>query len=163
MKRVGLLSKRKLAIIVIGVVLVAIGIYGADQWQSNHRNIQVPGESEVFRARVTALESEPPAEKAPLDVKLSYYDKLVQAKRISGDHAGSVEAFQTREKLSPKDLDYLDYLHLADSYSVLMQKQPALDALTQCEKLLPADNPTEGFYRSEIEDDITRIRDLLQP
>jgi len=84
------------------------------------------------------------------------------AGRSAEDHKGSVTAFENRVKLSDKGLDYLDYLHVALSYKILAQKADALAALDKGEALLPPDNFEEGFFRSEVLEDITKLRSELQ-
>lgn len=149
-------------LLVFIVVLLCVVVALVWLRREQPKTTQLVGEAQVLRDRADAIEAKTPAESAPLNDKLAYYDQLVQAKRISDDHQGAVTAFEKRLKLTDKDLDYLDYLHIALSYQTIDRKPEALSALNQAEKLLPPDSPDEGFFRAEVLEDITRIRSELQ-
>lgn len=148
-------------LVFIAVLLCSAAVYIWVQY-SQPKTITLSGEAQVLRERATDIEANIPAVNAPLSEKLAYYDQLTQARRVSGDHKGAVMAFESRSKLSEAGLTYRDYLLIASSYQVLSQKEAALGALAQSEKLLPPDAPDEGFFRSEVLDDINKMRSELQ-
>jgi len=153
----------RIGFLVFFVLLLCLA--GVLIWQARSeqaKTYQLTGEAQALRDRADAIEAKAPAGNAPLNDKLAYYDQLAQAKRISGDHTGSVAAFEERVKLSDKDLDYMDYLHVALSYQTLDKRAESLRALDQVEKLLPPDDFDSGFFRVDIEEDIIRMRKELQ-
>lgn len=156
-------SKRLRAGLLMSIV-VLLSVAAVLIWMryEQSKTTMLAGESQVLRERASDIEAKAPEESAPLDEKLAYYDQLVQAKRISEDHKGAVAAFESRLKLADKGLDYLDYLHIASSYKIIAQKAEALASLNQAEKLLPPDNSDEGFFRAEVLEDITVMRNELQ-
>lgn len=155
-------KKLQAGLLISLAVLLSIVAVVVSQKYEQSKTTTLAGESQALRDRARDIEARAPSESAPIDEKLAYYDQLVQAKRASEDHKGAVAAFEKRLKLSDKGIDYLDYLHIALSYQAIDQKQDSLSALDRAEKLLPSDSPDGKFLRSEVLDDIIRIRSELQ-
>jgi tetratricopeptide (TPR) repeat protein len=159
------LRSTRVGLVAIGIIIIGLGIFAYWRHQTNQNRVvitHIPTAVEYQTAVAQKLKNNPPAVTATVSERLAYYDKLRKAEDLAGDNKGAISAFNSRLTISTEGLQFSDYYRLAQLYQAVGNKAAALKALDSAEKVIPADNPDAGYYRSDAVAAITRLRQELQ-
>ena len=148
-------------LVVLLVLLAVFLLYRHQKQRAAELGTPIPTAVEYAKGQEQVLLKQKPENNAPLQAKLAYYDNLQNTEDTAGDYQGAITTFLTREKLSAQGLDYHSYYRLAQYYQLTGNKQAALGALDKASATIPSDNPSEGFYKANVEKNIEHFRQEL--
>jgi tetratricopeptide (TPR) repeat protein len=152
-------------ILLIVIVILGLGAIAYWRYQAGSNKVvitHIPTAVEYQTAEAQKLKNNPPAVTATISERLAYYDKLWKTEDLAGDNKGAISAFNSRLAISSEGLQFSDYYRLAQLYQAVGNKAAALKVLDSAEKVIPADNPDAGYYRSDGVAAIERLRQELQ-
>lgn len=151
--------------VILVAVLVAIAVAGGVWYYRTQvplPEIKTMSYGEATKYQIDTLSNTPLSPTASADEKAKHYELLSYYKLQANDIQGAADALAAKDREVPQKMDYSEYLHLARLYQNLKRNDDALQALSKCEKILPAeDNGATGYVRDDIVAQITKMRQEL--
>jgi tetratricopeptide (TPR) repeat protein len=143
------------------VLLLAVLIVGM-VWHNQSVKLdgkQLPTPDQAASDTVKDLESTPPAESTSAGGKADYYRRLSYAQAAVENYQAAITALNQAISISPRSMDYTDYMNLARYYHAAGDNKRALQALSIASDAAPKTvNENTGYNPAYAKATIDELR-----